>query len=133
MPHIVDVNTMLEGPRHVILHVYMKSDGVSPELTDYVLIDPASDLGLAAGPVLTIEEVLFSFAGFDASIEFDNGLVEDSMIWVLPEGNDRPVDFVRYGGFKDQGGPDATGKLQITTTGFRDAGDQGSLIIKIRK
>ena len=135
MAHTVAVTKLLEGPRHVILHAYLKSDGVSEDLTKFTLIDPNSDdLAVPKGstPSFVVEEIVYDFAGFDASMQFDSGLINDNYIWVLPEGSSERVDFRPFGGFKDRSGLDGTGKLTITTFGLLSVGDQGSLIIKLR-
>ena len=135
MAHTVAVTKLLDGPRHAIIHVYLKSDGISPDLKRVVLVDPHSDdlnVYRDSKPVFVVEEVRYDFAGFDASIQFDSGLVNDNYIWVLPEGASAHVDFRDYGGFADRSGLDGTGKLMITTFGLLSIGDQGSMIIKIR-
>lgn len=135
MAHTVAITKLLEGPRHVILHVYLKSDGISSDLKKEVLLDPHSDdllTPLAKGPSLVVEDIVYDFAGFDASLQFDSGLINDNYIWVLPEGSSEKVDFKPFGGFKDRSGKDGTGKLTITTFGLLSIGDQGSMIIKLR-
>jgi hypothetical protein len=135
MAHTVAVTKMMEGSRHIVLHAYLKSDGVSSDLKRFTLIDPHSDdlcKKMESLPAFVIEEVVYDFAGFDASLQFDSGLINDNYIWVLPEGSSEHVDFRPFGGFADRSGLDGTGKLMITTFGLLSIGDQGSLIIKIR-
>ena len=135
MAHTVNVTKMLDGPRHTIIHVYMKSDGISSDLKNFDLVDPKEDISpaLDSKPVFVVEDIVYNFAGFDASIKFDSGLVNDNYIWVLPEGAPGVVDFKPFGGFKDRSGLDGTGILQITTFGLLSIGDEGSMILKIRK
>ena len=135
MAHTVAVTKLLEGPRHVILHLYFKSDGISGDLNKFVLIDPHSDdliKQLDSKPSFVVEEIVYDFAGFDASLQFDSGLINDNYIWVLPEGSSERVDFRPFGGFKDRSGTDGSGKLTITTFGLLSIGDQGSMILKLR-
>lgn len=128
---MLSITTLLDSDGHVILHAYMRSNG--SELEQAELVDPAT----MTPPCdhLSVEEVLYDFAGFDARIEFGSGLVEQTMIWVLPEGSGSGYrNFKPFGGFTDRSGLDGTGKLLITTTGFTAADvDQGSLIIKLKK
>ena len=141
MAHTVAVTKLLEGPRHVVLHVYFRSDGISSDLNQFTLLDPHSDdlikplfvgQGQKGKPGLVVEEIVYDFAGFDASLQFDSGLINDNYIWVLPEGSSEKVDFRPFGGFKDRSGTDGSGKLQITTFGLLSVGDQGSMILKLR-
>lgn len=133
MSNTVDITPILDGSKRIIYHVFLKSDGATGELVDEVLVDPVVDLGLKRTVRMTLEDVTFAFAGFDARIEFQTGLVDDTLIWVLPEGSDSYVDFSKYGGLKDRNGSlDATGKILISTTGFTSTTDQGSILLKVR-
>ncbi len=132
MAHDITITKILPGNHRSQFHVFIKSDGASGELTDLVLVDPVTDLGVPKSSKIVIEEITYNFAGFDARIEFDNGLVDDNMIWVLPEVGDNHLDFNPWGGLKDFPGLDGSGAIQITTSGFGDAGSQGSMLIMVR-
>lgn len=133
MANTVNITPLLSGSKRVVYHVFFKSDGATGELVDEVLIDPVVDLGFPKTTRMTLEKVLFHFAGFDARIEFQTGLTTDTFIWVLPEGSDSDVDFTPFGGVKDRNGSlDATGKVLISTTGFTSSTDQGSMILQVR-
>ena len=130
MANIVTITKVNQGPANVILHVYIASDGAAGELVDEVLIDPVS-IGLAANSRFAIEDIKYNFMGFGARIEFDTGLVDDKMIWVLGENNSH-ANFKDINGLYDRSALDGTGKVQLTTSGFTSAGDQGSMVICIR-
>ena len=133
MSHQVIVTPLLNGARHVVLHVYVKSDGVSPDLEDHELVDPA-DYGMT-GPhrFFTIETIQTALSGFDARLKFEY-LLSDTLIWVLPEaGSGATYDFNDYGGLKDRSNElDGTGKILFSTRGI-SAGDEGSFVLKLRK
>jgi len=131
MANTVTITTVNNGPRNLILHVYLKSDGAEGELVDEVIVDPI-DFGLPSTTRFAIENIQYNFVGFDAVVEFDTGLVDDKMMWVLGETNDS-TDFGFINGLKDRSGLDGTGKIQISTTGFTAVSDQGSMIIAVRK
>lgn len=136
MAHTINVTKLLDGPRHVIVHVYLKSDGISSDLKDVILVDPNTDdvePKIGSKPSFVVEEIMYDFAGFDATVKFDSGLINDNYVWVLPEGAVCRVDFTPYGGFKDRSGLDGTGSLMIDTFGLLSVGDQGSILIKLRK
>ena len=135
MANTVTVTKLLDGARSAVFHIYIKSDGLTGELTDQVLIDPATDLNpvLNAVPSLTIDQLWYDLSGFDARLEFDY-LVEDTAVWTLSAGNGVHMDFSQFGGLKDRSNIlDGTGKLMITTNGLLSAGDNGTIIIKVRK
>lgn len=132
MANRIEVRKLLDGSRHLIYHVYLKSDGASGDINSYVLIDPANET-MGDAVQFTIEDVTWGFNGFSANLHFEL-LVDDELVWVLPPSAGNYVDFKKYGGLKDRGDPaDTTGKVLLSTTGFVDGGDEGSMIIKVRK
>jgi len=134
MAHSVTVTKLLDGQRNAAFHVFIKSDGATADLTDYVLIDPALsfDPGLNQKPSITVEEIYYDLAGFDAFLDFDY-LLSDTPLWAMSGGQCAEAEFDCVGGLKDRSNElDGTGKLQITTSGLT-TGKFGSIIIKIRK
>ena len=130
MANTVTITNILPGTHRSQFHIFLKSDG-SGELSDEVLVDPVNDLDIPASSKIVIEMISWGFAGFNARLEFDNGLVDDNMIWVLPTDSGNYIDFKPWGGLKDLPGLDGSGAIQITTTGFTD-GDEGSILIMVR-
>ena len=131
MANTVNITTVNDGPRNICIHVYIASDGASGDITDQVLIDPA-DYGLPSTTRFGVQGIEYNFSGMSARIEFDSGLVDDNLIWVLGE-NNSSADLDRVGGLVDRSGLDGTGKIQITTTGLSSLGDEGSLLLCVRK
>ena len=132
MANTVTITKILPGNHRSQFHIFLKSDGTSGELVDQVLVDPVADLGIPADSKIVIEMITYNFSGFDARLEFDNGLVDDNMIWVLPAACDNHLDFKPWGGLKDFPGLDGSGAIQITTTGFASVGDEGSILLMVR-
>ena len=132
MAHTVTTTKIYTGDRLAIFHVYLGSDGQSADLTDEVIIDPVVDLGLDTKARMGIEHMIFGLStGLAVRVEFDTGLVDDKMIWVLTE-HVSFVDFRPISSLRDKSGLDGTGKLQITTTGLSVANTQGSMTIQVR-
>lgn len=132
MANILNIKTLLSGPRNLIIAVYMKSDGASGEFTNQTLIDPV-DFGLTSKDRFRLVRLDYSIAGFDAVLEYASGGVTPTFKWVLSESSQHPVDFACYGNLIDDSSMDGTGKVQITTTGFTASTDQGSLLLQVRK
>ena len=128
---MITITTLLDGPRTAIYHVYLLNEGTDVDLVNEPLVVPANMVPVCER--LVLEEVSYNFAGLDAKLSFDNGTVDGSLIWVLGEGNDGQVDFCRFGGLKDREYFDGSGTLRLTTVGFTQLGDEGSMIIKVRK
>lgn len=132
MANTVNITKVIDGPRNVVIHVYIASDGASGDLVDQVLIDPVVDLNLKPTERMSVESITSSMSGFHARVEYDTGLVEDKMVWVITE-HDSLASFQDIGGLKDRSGVDGTGKFQITTTGLTSVGDEGTFIFQVKK
>ena len=125
------VKTLLsDGPSKSILSVYLQSDGVEGELTNYILLDPKVDLTPTAKQ-LTVLQIWYSFSWFDALLSFDD--VSPYPSWMLTRDTGNYHDFRYFGGLKDRSGIDSTGKLFLTTTGFAPIGSTGTIIIEDKK
>ena len=133
MPHTVKITKLNDGPRHVVLHVYVKHDGISPDLIALPILDPTSGISpaQAAEPAFTLEQIWFDLDGFNMRLDFDD--VVDPPAWTISESAGNYVDFSCFGGIADRSGLDGTGKLLLSTSGFDAANKQGTLVIKLRK
>lgn len=132
MANLIEVTTLLDGPRNFIYHVYLRSDGEEGDLDSYELVPPHLD---PAGKVrvYSIDDITWGFNGFAGKLHFEL-LVDDTLIWVLPNSTGNYVDFKKYGGLKDRGNPlDASGKILFSTIGFENVGDEGSMVINVRR
>ena len=129
MANRVTLTKLQEGPRSIIVHAYFESDGASGDLINYVLLDPATEQ-MFGNTRFSVQSVVWAFNGFSANLHFQE-LVDGTLIWVLPPDSGNEINFEPYGGLMDTSGPDGTGVLQLTTTGFSSLGDAGSIIIKV--
>jgi hypothetical protein len=129
-----------DGPSKAILSVYLESDGVDGELTNYVILDPYVDLipltppGTPMPPgiyQMTVLQIWYSLSWFDALLTFDD--INPFPSWELTRDGSNYADFRYFGGLKDRSGIDTTGKLFLTTNGFAPIGSIGTIIIEIKK
>ena len=130
MANTVTTRTIIDGQRHAVIHVHLLCDGASGELSDVVVVDVS---GLSPAPSkVTIEEIWWDLAGFDAMLEFD--ATADTAAWKLPASSGNGYRcFKEFGGIKDDSGTGSTGDIVITTAGFTAATDEGTIVIKVRK
>ena len=132
MANLVTVTTIIDGPRTTILHVYVKSDGESGDLTDYEIVDPEDVQQVRNWDgFFSLESVQSALSGFSASLKFEY-LLNGNLIWTVPEYQGY-FDFCTMGGLKDRSDPlDGTGKVLLSTQGLSE-GDEGSFIITLTK
>lgn len=125
MAHEVVVTTQLDGSRRTILHVTLRSDGASGDISNYEIADPGDDY------VFVLEKIQSSFVGFSGSLKFEY-LINGTFVWPIPE-FDSVQDFRPEGGLMDRSNVlDGTGKVLLSTEGFGDD-DVGSFTITLRK
>ena len=121
MANTVTVRTLEEGPRNVIVHVTLESDGVTGEVVNQKILE---------GSRFVIMGVKSSLSGFDVVLSFDD--LTDIPAWICtPES--KPQDFFSIGGIADPGGLDSQKTLLLSTKGFTSTDDRGTMIIHVRK
>jgi len=134
MANVVNVTKLMDGPRNAVFHVYIKSDGVSGDLVDYVLVDPAVDFNPAypAKPTLVLQKLQYDVTDFNGILSFQE-LVNNTPLWTL-SGHGHTMDFSDVGGLKDQSSQlDGTGKLLLSTVGFTTLNEQGTFLLWLTK
>lgn len=133
MPHTVKITKLEEGNRYLVLRVYIKGDGLSQDLSGYVLADPTTlNPGQPLKPTFAIDEMWYDLDGFNMRLDFDS--LVDPPAWTASQGGGGcHLDFGGIGGVTDKSGLDGTGKLLLSTSGLDTAAKQGSLILKLRK
>lgn len=130
MANTVSSRTLCDNAKEAELLIYLASDGASGELTDQAIVT-ASSLNPAASK-LTIEDIEYTFIGFDGFLEFD--ATTDVPFAVLAGGvGPSKIKFCRVRGLKDNSGSGTTGNILLTTSGFSDSGDRGTIKIRVRK
>lgn len=135
MANTIQKNTILDGPRHAIVEVWLASDGATGELSDEVIVD-VSGLSVAEGQTsissLVVENLHYSTRGCSATLDFDR--TTNQGIYNLPADLADTVNFKGDGssGLIDNGSG-STGDVILNTSGFTASGDDISLKIKVRK
>ena len=132
MSHTIQKNLIMDGPKSALLYIYMQSDGVEGELSNFVLVDPKTDFVQSPIKVqMSITQIWHSFSWFDGMITFDDTVPYPS--WVLTRDTVNYQDFRYFGGLKDRSSIDSTGKVLLSTNGFSNAGSVGTMVLEIRK
>ena len=130
MANTVRIRKLSDGPREAVIHLHLKSDGASGELTDQVVVDVST---LVPVPVsIGVRAVWYAQTGFESMLEFDATV--DTPIWRLPQSTDTNfLDFGAFGVISSDAGAGATGDVILTTTGFTSVEDEGTLILRVIK
>lgn len=163
MANVVNRVKIMDGQSHVTLHVYFQSDGQSGDLTNYPILDPATDLTplmLPKRQSLIIKQVWYELSNFTATLLFNS--LAPWPAWTFTPGVDSFHDFRFFGGISDNSseplldnqsvpnsaqstiplatialpntyGIDSDGKLLVTTRGFTEWNSSGQLVLWMEK
>ena len=138
MAHTVNIFKMLDGDSHVVLHCFMQSDGLSPELTNFVLLDPKLDVSppMPRMQDFIVKQLWYEMAGVNTTLAFD--APTPWPFWTLTPGVDSYHDWRSFGGIRDHSssatlGLDSTGKLLISTRGLSQLGNGGAFVLYLEK
>lgn len=138
MAHTVNIFKMFDGPSHVVLHCFLQSDGLSAELTNFVLLDPMVDLDpvMSHRQNLIVKQLWYEISGFTATFAFD--APTPWPFWTLTPGVDSSHDWRFFGGIRDHAsagtlGLDASGKLLISTQGLTAPTSCGAFVLWLEK
>lgn len=129
MANTVTTTSIVDGESVGTMHVYLKSDGGTGDITDEVLLDSSALAG--AKSIKKILRVSGALIGFSATLRFK----ETADIGVLSLPADECFDFnlQETGTINNPEGTGSTGDLVATTAGFSTATDTGTIIIKYKK
>jgi hypothetical protein len=140
MANTVQITQVQDGPSDTVYHVYLESDGASGELTNQVILNPATLISaqtntvpMLSGPAFNIQQVWYNFSGFNGTFSFDSAV--PLKVLPLTPSVDSYLDFRPMGGLPDRtpAGSFPTGKLMFSTNGFSSLGSVGFFVIKVRK
>jgi hypothetical protein len=160
--HTVNRIKIMDGPSHVTLHVFLQCDGQSGDLSNYVILDPATDLQpfMPQHQDLLVKQVWYELGGFSITFAFNS--LTPQPFWTLTPGASLHHDWRFFGGLRDYSstqmlqnkgqpnaspstlpvetlplygtsGIDSDGKLMISTNGFFDASDSGTFVLWMEK
>jgi hypothetical protein len=138
MANVVNVWKMMDGPSHVTLHCWMKSDPLDGELTNYVLLDPSVDLvpPMAKQQDLILKQIWYEVGGFAVTFAFETQS-GSWPFWTLTPGASLHHDWRFFGGIRDHAdavlGYTATGRLLMSTQGFLQTEDSGGFVLWLEK
>ena len=139
-----NVVQLMDGPTDVVYRYFFKSDGISGELNNFVLLDPAwltkgdnTHPYLPPGPytsgVFSIQMIQYNLSDFTMEIGFQSANSQ-SIIALVPS-VDSWLDFRPLNGMPDLTpyGDSPTGRIICSTNGFASPGQIGFMVMKVRK
>jgi len=128
MAHTVNVQTLLDSSRQLIVNVTIVGDGASGELSAQKVIDVST-----FNPAFTessILEIKSSLDSFGVLLLWD--ATTDDEAYALGAG-EADLDFRPIGGLVNPSSTGATGDLMITTNGLNASSKAGSIQLTLRK
>jgi hypothetical protein len=131
-----------EGPTKIIIHLLIESDGTDGELTNYVILDPTTDItpvGTVTPPSnipdtqMHLRQAWYNNTWFDVLLRYN--ALNPLTVWAFSrDPGDSYMDFRYFAGLKDRSGTDHDGKVMISTNGLADStASTGTMILEFRK
>jgi len=137
MAYVVQKMFIMDGPSHVTLHVILESDGAGGELTNYVLLDPTTELSppMPARQDLIVKQIWHELSDMRVQLAFN--ATTPWPFWTLAPGSSNQHDWRFFGGIRDNSdapmGLDSDGKLLITTTTVEGVIGSASFVLWMEK
>lgn len=128
MANTVESEIYVDGSRNTVLKIHLESDGVEGELSGVVVVD-ASALTPATTD-MKLMKIESQLSGFTAELLWD--ATTPIHLMEIPD-YDMESDFSAFGGIINKAGAGKTGDIKITTLGFTAAGDNGHIILYLKK
>lgn len=124
MANTIQTQVMSDGPRNLVLNIYISGDGSGDESAT-LLVD-ASSYGASS---LSLESFWANFSGFTADLLWDATANVPFLHLADYDVNYAPH---KANGIPNNAGAGKTGDILITTVGL-GSGDKGSLILTLKK
>ncbi len=128
MANTVDIQTIVDGKKNLVIKIYMASDGAAGDITDQVIVDFSA---LSNDPnnlrLLTLQS---SLTGFVIDLQWDADV--DANLFHVPAGHIEH-DFRTFGGIPNPQATGNTGDVLLNTTGFAASGDNGTITLTFAK
>ena len=127
MANVVDTQTLLDGPRNVVVKVVLQGEAAGSDESGTSIVDVSA---LSGSPTyLSLLECQYDLTGFSAQLLWD-ATTDDELLSLSGASE---LDFRRIGGIVDPQSTGSTGDVLITTVGMTVAADMGSIILTFRK
>ena len=128
MANTVDIQTIEDGPRNLVVRVYLASDGVTGDISNQVIVDASTLNGVP--DTLKLVHCMAQLSGFTALLKWD--ATTDDELLHLSDGQNE-YEMYDFGGIPNPKSTGYTGDVMIDTTGFTAAGDNGSIVLEFHK
>ena len=131
MANTIELQTIVDGPRHLVVKVHIHGEAAGSDESETVLIDASTYT--PAFTSCTLIGIHSSLVGFTAELLWD-ATTNISLI-DLPdyEYNLNGHQIGWFSGIPNNAAAGKTGDILITTTGMTTAADHGTIILELRK
>lgn len=124
MANTVEIQTLVNGQRNLVLKIHIDGDGSGEETATTIV-----DVSAYSATEVSIQSLQSTLSGFTAEILWDADT--DKHAFNIAD-FDVNQDFRRYGGLINNAGAGKTGDIKITTVGL-GSGDTGHIVLAMKK
>lgn len=132
MANTFTTQTIHDGPRNVVIHAYLASDGAAGDET-FTLVD-ASALSPVPSGNIVFAGIHADLIGFSAKLLWD--ATSNVPFFAIPSDDDVDIWYGAkdtFGGIPNNAGAGKTQDVLLATNGMTDSGDIGHVTIWFRK
>lgn len=124
MPDAVSSQTIIDGPRNVVMKFTSVSDGTGEDAVTKVDVSALS----GAPTAVAIDKIHYSVSGMIVRLLWD----ATSDVTIIELQGDGVFDFTSFGGLPNNGGDGVTGDIQLTTVGHTNL-DSYAIVLEMHK
>jgi len=129
MANTITKQTILDGSKYLLVHVYIKGEAAGADETNTVLIDASTYTPAFANE--SIEVVHANLQGFEATLSWDATV--NVPFFHIPQYEVHYSEQEGVSAIPNNAGAGKTGDILITTNGLTAATDEGTITLKIKK
>lgn len=131
MADTVTTQTLVDGPRKVVMVFQNQSDGTGESAVAKVDVTTLTAKSDGTTPTaVSIQRIKYATQGMAVKILWD--ATTDVLAWSLPQDHAAELDFAPIGGLQNNAGSGKTGNIMFTTVGHT-AGDSYSIELEMVK
>jgi len=128
MANIIDIQTIVDGERNVVIKVYLASDGSSGDVTNISLVDASVLVPIPT--TLRLVSVTSDLTGFTVNLSWAS-TANDPLVHLAV--GKQQYFWRKFGGIPNPKTANFTGDMLLSSTGFGVAGDAGFVIVECVK
>ena len=125
MSNDITIQTLVNGPRNLVLKINIDADGSGEEVATTLV-----DVSAYDATKVRIDKIQSALIGFSMSLLWD--ATSNKLFMTVPDYQFNQY-YKNFGGLTNNAGAGVTGDVVFTTTGLTSASDHGHIVLEMTK